>query len=100
MSDFSAVPAEFEKINIPCCGKLSSTPEKSGTLDGNGQYTVLFTACIPFFSFILGTSFPKKRFTEEEENETFRALGLTPTSTLTVIPKHSTSSSGPESYYL
>jgi len=36
--------------------------------------------------FVLGTSFPKRRFTSEEESKSFRQLGLTPSTALTVIP--------------
>lgn len=36
--------------------------------------------------FVLGTSFPKRRFTSEEESQSFRQLGLTPSTALTVIP--------------
>merc|ERR1739838_133449 len=41
--------------------------------------------------FTFGTTFPKRRFTVEEENDSFRQLGLTPSSTLTVIPAASSS---------
>lgn len=39
-----------------------------------------------FSRFVLGTSFPKRRFTSEEESQSFRQLGLTPSTALTVIP--------------
>jgi len=47
--------------------------------------------------FVFGTSFPKRRFTSDEESKSFRELGLTPSTALTVIPIQSaisTSSNG------
>merc|ERR1712106_807312 len=43
-------------------------------------------------SFTFGTIFPKRRFTREDEHDSFRQCGLTPSSTLQVIPAPGASS--------
>jgi len=49
-------------------------------------------------SFTFGTIFPKRRFTREDEHDSFRQCGLTPSSTLQVIPAPGASSNQGEGF--